>query len=181
MDLWVAQHPSRPCRMPKAPNRVLARIAEIAPPFVRERVIPALENHILPLLSHVPRPLIRGLALYVLLQVMLAESTTVRKAWWSVRGSTPRAVHSAVVAAGGTFVGRTVWGATLAIRSTSNALFQPIRALHAHQEERGAAAGEGLVRVQEAIDAIGAPPPNTPTTLDDVMKELERTPSTPRR
>jgi hypothetical protein len=38
-----------------------------------------------------------------------------------------------------------------------------------------------FVRVQQAIDGIDAAPANTPTTLDDVMKELEGTPSTPRR
>lgn len=166
--------------MPKAPNRVLARLVEIAPPFVRERVVPVLANHVLPILSHVPRPLIRGIALYVLLQIMLAESATVQKAWWSVRHRTPQPVHSAVVVAGDSFVGRAVWSATLAIRSTSNVIFQPLRALHAHQAEQGAAAGEGLVRIQQAIDGLDAPVPNKPTTLDDVMKELERTPSTPR-
>ena len=151
------------------------------PPFVRDRVIPALEHHVLPALGRAPRPLIRAIALYVLLQVMLAESATVQKAWWSVRRSTPQPVHNAIAAAGSSFVGEAVWTATLAIRSTSNVLFQPLRALHAHQEERGAAAGEGLVRVQQAIDGIDAAPANRPTTLDDVMKELERPPSTPRR
>ena len=166
--------------MPKPRNRVLARIAEAAPPFVRERIVPALENHVLPALSHLPRPLIRGIALYVLLQIVMAESSTVQGAWRGVRRHAPAPVHNAVAAAGDTFVGGAIWNATLAIRSTSNVVFQPLRALHAHQEERGAAAGEGLVRVQQAIDAIDAPPPNTPSTLDDVMKELERTPPSSR-
>ena len=162
--------------MPKPRNAVLARIANAAPPFVRERVLPALENHVLPALSHVPRPFVRGIALYVLLQIMLAESSTVQRAWMGVRRHAPAPVQGAVAAAGDTFVGGALWSATLAIRATSNSLFLPLRALHAHQEERGAAAGEGLVRVQQAIDAIDAPPANAPTTLDDVMKELERTP-----
>ena len=167
--------------MRKAPNRLLARIAAVAPPFVRDRLVPALENHVLPLLSHVPRPLINGVALYVLVQVLLAESTTAQGAWRGVRHRTPYAVQSAVVAAGDTFVGGAVWSATLAIRSTSNVIFSPLRALHADQEARGAAAGEGLVRIQQAIDGIDAVPANRPTTLDDVMREIERTPTTPRR
>ena len=167
--------------MPKAPNAVLARIAEVAPSFVRERVLPALENHLLPVLARVPRPLIRGIALYVLLQVMLAESTTVQQAWQGVRHRTPRPVHAAFAAAGDSYVGGAVWSVNVTIRSTSNVLFQPLRALHAHQEERGAAAGEGLVRVQQAIEAVDVQPENVPTTLDDVMKELERSPRPPDR
>ena len=166
--------------MSKSRNPLLARLAERVPAVIRDRVIPTIENRILPALSHVPRPLIRGIALYVIVQVMLAESTTVQAAWRSVRYRTPRPVQSVVVAAGDTFLGSAIWGATLAIRSTSNVLFQPLRALHARQEERGTQAGEGLVRVQQAIDGLGAPAPTAPTTLDDVMKEIERTPSTPR-
>ena len=167
--------------MPKSRNRVLARIAEFAPPVVRERVLPALENHVLPVLSHLPGPLIKGTVIYVLLQVMLAESTTLQGAWARAKYHAPRPVHNAVIAMGSTWVGGSLWGATLAIRSTSQRLFHPVREVHARQEERGTEAGEGLMQIKRVIDGIEAAPANTPTTLDDVMKELEATKATPRR
>ena len=167
--------------MPKPRNRVLARIAEMAPPVVRERVLPALENHVLPVLPHLPRPIIKGTVIYVLLQVMLAESSTVQAAWARVKYHTPSPVHSAVISVGSTWMGSGFWNATLAIRSTSQRLFHPVREVHARQEERGNQAGEGLMQIKRVIDGIEAAPANTPTTLDDVMKELETAKATARR
>ena len=166
----------------KTRNRFIARIAELSPPVVRERVIPVVENHVLPVLSHVPGPLIKGLAVWVLLQVMLSESSTVQAAWERLKYHAPRPVHSAVAAVGTTSVGSAVWSASLAVRSTSSRVFHPLRSVHAKQEQRGTDAAEGLMQIQKAIDGIVDAPANAPTTLDDVMKELESTkPATPRR
>ena len=167
--------------MPKPRNRLLARIAEIGPPVVRERVIPALENHVLPVLSHLPRPVIKGTALYVLLQIMVAESSTVQGVWARTKYHTPRPVHSAVAAAGATWAGGALRSATLAIRETSNRVFHPLRVVHADQEERGATAGEGLMQLQKAIDEIGEIPVKAPSTLDEVMKEIEGAKASPPR
>lgn len=155
----------------------------MAPPVIRERVIPVLESHVLPALSHVPGPLFKSLALYVILQIMISESATVQAAWRHTKQYTPQPVHNAVAAAGETSVGGAVWGATLAIRAASNRVFQPVRAIHEDQQEKGASAGEGLVQMQQAIDALGeVPVAGAQTTLDDIMKEIESTKqATPRR
>jgi hypothetical protein len=162
--------------MPERRNRVLVRIAELAPPVFRERILPTLENHVFPVLSHLPGPVLKTVAVYVLLQIMIAESTTVQSAWARAKYHTPRPVHHMVGAIASTSVGGGVWSATLAIRSTSSRIFHPLREVHANQEERGAAAGDGLMQIRKVIDGITDAPANTPTTLDDVMKELEKTP-----
>ncbi len=147
-----------------------------------ERIIPAVENHVLPVLSHLPGPLIKGAALYVLLQIMVSESTSVQAAWRRAKHHTPRPVHNAVAAIGETSVGGAIWSTTLAIRETSNRVFRPLREVHADQEERGETAGEGLMQIQRAIDGIGSAPVASPTTVDDIMKEIESTkPTRPRR
>jgi hypothetical protein len=177
---WRCSHPLPHCCMPERRNRVLARIAEIAPPVFRERILPVLENHVFPILSHVPGPVMKTVAVYVLLQIMIAESTTVQSAWARAKYHTPRPVRSMVGSVASTSMGGAIWRATLAIRSTSTRIFHPLREVHANQEERGAAAGDGLMQIKQVIDGIHNAPANTPTTLDEVMKELEKTPPTGR-
>ena len=169
--------------MPGKPrNRFLSRIGAMAPPAVRERVIPVLENHVLPVLSHIPGPLFKGLAVWVLLQVMMAESSSVQAAWSRAKYHAPRPMHDVVHAIGATPVGGAAWSASRAVRSASSRVFHPLRVVHERQEQRGTDAAEGLMQIQKAIDGLGDAPVNAQTTLDDVMKELEGTkPATPRR
>src|SRR5687768_14523955 len=98
-------------------NRVLRRIAELAPRGVRERFIPLLENQVLPILSHVTGPAIKVALVYVVLQVLVWQSTSVQRAWAAAKRIIPRPVHNAVAGVAETSVGSAAWSATLAIRS----------------------------------------------------------------
>ena len=148
--------------------------------MVRERVIPVLENQVLPILSHVPGPAIKLALGYVLLQVMLSQSTSVQTAWAAAKRITPRPVHSAVAAVGETAVGGAAWSATLAIRSGADRVFRPVRDVHEQQKQRGEDAADGLTQIQRVIDgAVGQPV--TPTVDELVKKVEEGTPLAPRK
>jgi len=157
--------------MPKPRSRFLQRIAELAPPVVRERVIPVLENQVLPILSHLPGPAIKITLVYVVLQVMLSQSTSVQGAWAAAKRLTPRPVHSAVAAVGETSVGGAVWSASLSIRSGADWVFRPVHDIHEQQKDRGEEAADGLMHIQRAIDGVVAPPA-TPS-VDELMKKVE--------
>jgi hypothetical protein len=167
--------------MSKPRSPLLCRIAELAPPVVGERVIPFLERQVLPILSHLPGPAIKFTLLYVVLQVMLTQSTSVQRAWAAVKGVTPRPVHSAVAAVGETSVGSAAWSATLAIRSGADRIFQPVHDVHEQQRQRGEEAAAGLTQIQRAVDDV-LDQPATPT-VDELMKKVEEgtPPSPPRR
>jgi hypothetical protein len=157
--------------MPKPRRPFLRRIAELGPPVVRERIVPALENHILPILSHIPGPAIKLTILYVVLQVMLSQSTSVQKTWAATKRITPQPVHNAVAAVGETSVGSAAWNATLAIRSGANRVFRPVHDVHQQQRERGEEAAHGLNQIQQAIDGVIAEPASP--TVDELMKKVE--------
>ena len=157
--------------MPKPRPTLLRRIAELAPPFFGERVVPVLENHVLPILSHLPGPAIKLTIVYVVLQVMLSQSTSVQSAWAAAKRLTPRPVHSAVIAVGETSVGGAAWSATLAIRSSADRVFRPVHEVHEQQKQRGAEAADGLIHIQQAIDGVIAPP--VAPTVDELMKQVE--------
>ena len=167
--------------MSKPRSRLLRRIAELAPPVVGERLVPLLERQILPILSHLPGPAIQFTLVYVVLQVMLSQSTSVQRAWAAVKGVTPGPVHAAVAAVGETSVGGAAWSATLAIRSGADKVFQPVHDVHEQQRQRGEEAAAGLTQMQQAVDDVLGQPP--PPTVDELMKKVEEgtPPSTPRR
>ena len=156
--------------MPKPRPTLLRRIARHAPPVFGERILPALENHVFPILSHIPGPAIKLTILYVIFQIMLSQSTSVQGAWAAAKRITPRPVHAAVVAVGETSVGSAAWGATLAIRSGADRIFKPVHDVHEQQKQRGQEAADGLVHIQQAIDGITVPA--TPS-VDELMKKVE--------
>ena len=157
--------------MQKPRSPFLRRIAELAPPAVRDRVIPVLENHVLPILSHIPGPAIKVALVYVVLQVMLSQSTSVQRAWAATKRLTPRPVHNVVAAVGETSVGGAVWSASLAIRSGADRVFRPVHDVHERQRQKGEEAAEGLNRIQQAIDGLAVPPATQ--SVDDLMKKVE--------
>jgi hypothetical protein len=156
--------------MPKPRRTFLRRIAEVAPPVFGERIVPLLENHVLPILSHIPGPAIKLTILYVIFQIMLSQSTSVQEAWAATKRITPRPVHSAVAAVGQTSVGGAAWSATLAIRSGADRIFKPVHDVHEQQKQRGEEAAEGLLHIQQVIDGITVPA--TPS-VDEMMKKVE--------
>ena len=165
--------------MPPKPKRtLLRRLAELAPPAFGERVVPVLENHVFPILSHIPGPAIKLTILYVIFQVMLSQSTSVQGAWAAAKRITPQPVHSAVAAVGETSVGSAAWSVTLAIRSGADRVFKPVHDVHEQQKQRGEEAADGLLHIQQAIDGIAVPA--TPS-VDELMKKVEEgTPPTSR-
>jgi len=146
-------------------------MAELAPPVIRERVLPVLENHILPILSYVPGPAIKLTLLYIVLQVMLSQSTSVQSAWSAVKRIAPGSVHSAVAAVGETSVGGAAWSATLAIRSGADRVFRPVHDVHDRQRQRGEQAADGLIHIQQVIDEVTAQPARP--TVDELMEKIE--------
>ena len=156
--------------MPKPRPTLLRRIARFAPPVFGERILPALENHVFPILSHIPGPAIKVTILYVIFQIMLSQSTSVQGAWAAAKRITPRPVHAAVAAVGETSVGGAAWSATLAIRSGADRIFKPVHDVHEQQKQRGEEAADGLVHIQQAIDGIAVPA--TPS-VDELMKKVE--------
>ena len=166
--------------MQKPRRPFLRRLAELAPPAVRDRLIPALENRVLPILSHITGPAVKFVLVYVVLQVMVSQSTIVQKAWSATKRITPRPVHTAVAAVGQTSVGGAAWSATLAIRSGADRVFRPVHDVHEQQRQRGEEAAQGLTDMQRAIDGVLDQPAATPS-VDDLMKKVEEgTPPTSR-
>src|SRR5688500_12839405 len=152
-------------------NRILRRLAELAPRAVRERLIPVLADHVLPILSHVTGPAINITLLYVIVQVMISQSTSVQRAWGAVKRATPRPVHSAVSAVAETSVGGAAWNATLAIRSGADRVFRPVHDIHEERRQRGEEAADGLTQIQQVIDGVLVQPPAP--TVDELMKKVE--------
>ena len=165
--------------MQKPRSALLRRIAEMAPPRVRDRWIPALENHVFPTLSHIPGPTIKLVLLYVVLQVMVSQSTSVQKAWSATKRITPRPVHTAVAAVGETSIGGAAWNATLAIRSGADRIFRPVNEIHDAQRERGEQAAEFKTELQRAIEGALDQPPAP--SVDDIMKKVEESTPPPSR
>jgi hypothetical protein len=157
----------------------LRRLAELGPPVVGERIVPMLENHILPILSHVPGPAAKLLFIYVLLQVMISQSTSVQRAWNATKRLVPHPVHRAVAAVGETSIGGAAWSATLAIRSGADRVFSPIHDVHEQQKQRGVEAADGLTQIKHAIDGVIVAPPAP--TVDELMKEVEGSTPPPSR
>jgi hypothetical protein len=165
--------------MQKRRNAFLRRVAELAPPVVGERVIPFLENQVFPVLSYIPGPAIKLTIVYVVLQVMVSQSTSVQGAWAATKRITPRPVHRAVAAVGETSVGGAAWSATLAIRAGADRVFHPVRQVHDEQKLRGHEAANGLTQIQQALDGVIITPPLP--TVDELMKKVEEgTPPTSR-
>ena len=165
--------------MQRPRSALLRRIAELVPDRVRDRWIPALENHVFPILSYIPGPTIKFVLLYVVLQVMVSQSTSVQKAWSATKRITPRPVHNAVAAVGETSIGGAAWNATLAIRSGADRVFHPVRAVHDAQRERGEEAAEFRTELQRAVeDALNQP---APPSVDDIMKKVEESTPPPSR
>jgi len=150
---------------------LLQRIAELAPPSVRDRLVPMLENHVLPVLSHITGPAIKLTVAYVVFQVMLSQSSSVQAAWHAIKRVTPRPVHNAVAAVGETSVGGAAWSATLAIRSGADRVFRPVHDVHEQQRQRGEEAAEGVMQMQKAVDDVLGQPA-TPT-VDELMRKVE--------
>ncbi len=165
----------------KPRNRFLTRLAEVAPPIFRERILPVLENRVFPVLSRLPRPALSLIALYAVLQVLLTQSMSVQKTWAATKRVTPRPVHTAVAAVGETAIGGAAWDATLAIRSGSERIFRPVHGLHDRQRDRGQAAGEGLIQIKATIESIGAIAQPAAPTVDELMKKIEETRPAPVR
>ena len=158
---------------------LLHRIADLTPPSVRDRLVPLLENHVLPVLSHVTGPAIKLTIAYVVFQVVLSQSTSVQAAWNAVKRITPRPVHGAVAAVGETSIGGAAWSATLAIRSGADRVFNPVRDVHEQQRQKGEEAAEGVMHLQKAVDEVLGQP--VPPSVDEQMKRIEEgTPPTPR-
>jgi hypothetical protein len=97
------------------------------------------------------KPACKLLAVYVALQVMMSQSTTVQATWARVKSLTPRPVHGAVSAVGKTSIGRTAMDATFAIRNVADRIFHPLHAIYARQQERGHEAGHGIMNIQNAV------------------------------
>ena len=130
-----------------------------------------LENHVLPILSHLPGPALKLSLAYVLLQVMLSQSMSVQGVWAAAKRITPRPVHNAVAAVGETSVGGAAWSATLAIRSGADRVFRPVHDVHEQQRQRGEEAADGLTRIQRAMDGVVAP--TATQSVDELMKKVE--------
>ena len=165
--------------MQKPRNALLRRIAEFLPPRVRDRWVPAFENRVLPILSYIPGPAIKLVLVYVVLQVMVSQSTSVQKAWSATKRVTPRPVHTAVAAVGETSVGGVAWNATLAIRSGADRVFHPVRAIHEAQRQRGEEAAEVRTELQRAVDGVLDQPAQP--SVDDIMKKVEESTPPPSR
>ena len=163
---------------PRAPT-LLDRVIDRAPPVVRERIVPFLRIHVRPRLAPVTRRTARFVALYVVLQVMLSQSTGVQNAWNAIKRLTPRPIHRLVVAAGETGPGRVVMRATLAIRDGADRIFHPVRAIHARQEQRGQDAGMGIIEMKRTIDDAHNALTGTPTT-DELIRRIETASPPPR-
>lgn len=171
----MAPQPTYPLqrRMPKPRNKFLTYLTEIAPPVFRERILPILENRVFPVLSRVPRPAMKVIALYVVLQVMLTQSTSVQKTWAATKRVTPRPVNRAFAAVGSTSIGSAAWEATLAIRSGANTVFRPLHDLHGRQKDRGQSAGEGIIQIKATIDSLGVNGQPAAPSVDELMKKIE--------
>ena len=157
--------------MPHPRNTLLRRIAHHLPPGVRSRLVPTLENHVFPILSHIPGPTIKLVVLYIVLQVMVSQSTSVQKVWAATKRVTPRPVHTAVAAVGETSVGGAAWNATLAIRSGADRVFRPVRDVHDRQRQRGQEAAVVRTEIQRTIENVLGQP--TPPSVDEIMKKVE--------
>jgi hypothetical protein len=168
--------------MPSALDRFFDRLADHAPPVVRERVLPVIRYRVLPAVRGSVRPACKLVVAYVVLQVIISQSATVQAAWTRVKALTPRPLHAAVSAVGRTSVGRTTMDATFAIRNGADRIFHPLHVIHARQQERGQAAGHGIMNIQNAIDEALTGLPRTPT-VDEQMQQVEtgRPPAPPDR
>ena len=161
--------------MPPRATNLLDRVIDRAPPVVRERIIPFLRIHVRQRLAPAARHTVRFMALYVVLQVMLSQSTGVQTTWNGIKRLTPRPVRRVFVAAGDTGPGRVVMSATFAIRHGADWIFHPVRAVHARQEQRGQDAGKGIIEMKRTIDDAHNALQGTPT-VDEMMHRIETAP-----
>ena len=159
-------------------QQLLGRLIDIAPPVVRERIVPWLRDRVAPAIRPAAWRTLKYVAAYAALQVIFSQSTTVQATWDGIKRYTPRSVHRVAGVIGRTPPGRLATSFTLAIRDGADWVFDPVHRLHARQEQKGKEAGQGIIEMKRAIDRAHDGIQRAPT-VDELMQRVETAPPPP--